>query len=72
MTTTTSKFQQRHYEAIAELLGRANDGQVLDAQTLKIVARFAEMFREDNKNFKIARFVSAVMAQTGQTQEVEA
>jgi hypothetical protein len=67
------KYQKRHYEDIAKLLGRANDGQAMDKQTWKIALRFAAMFEADNPRFDRNRFIAKIGSYSGQatTEELE-
>ena len=48
-----SKFQRRHYEAIATSLGLSNASE-------KVVNRLCDLFERDNANFSRARFMSRV------------
>lgn len=47
------KFEHRHYEVIAELIGKAKD---LD-EFYRLFIKFA---RNDNENFDVERFYNAV------------
>lgn len=49
-----SKFQQRHYEAIADLLRK--DAELVDPD---LAEHFIEMFKQDNERFKEDRFRKA-------------
>ena len=51
-----SKFQRRHYEAIAEVLGLMVDERIRNY----CVAHFIKMFERDNPNFKPDRFRARV------------
>lgn len=57
----TSKFQKRHYEAVAALLANQNPGINWDGYDMweKIVWQFCEDFKEDNPNFNIHKFLEA-------------
>lgn len=54
-----SKFQKRHYEAIAKVLNRAwlNDETAVFDVAVEVVA---EMFEEDSRNFDFGKFSRAV------------
>ena len=47
-----SKFQRRHYEAIAEVLGYIPD----EGSRTYVVESFVRMFKRDNVNFRPDRF----------------
>lgn len=53
--TPRSKFQQRHYEAIAKVF--ANNSAARDPLTL--LYAMADMLDADNPNFKRERFLAA-------------
>jgi hypothetical protein len=62
MTQYRSKFQRRHYEAIAQVM--ASEFPTLgklerDMVWIGIVSGLSMMFEEDNPNFDKARFVLA-------------
>tara|TARA_R100000152_G_C6604929_1_gene60755 strand:+ start:361 stop:549 length:189 start_codon:yes stop_codon:yes gene_type:complete len=51
-----SKFQRRHYEAIAEVLGYTAEKRVRDLLT----EQFVRMLKRDNPNFSPDRFRARV------------
>ena len=52
-----SKFQRRHYEAIAEVIGYMG----MDSQPRKFITEeFVRMFKRDNSNFNPDRFRARV------------
>lgn len=51
-----SKFQRRHYEAIAEILGYTAEKQARKF----ITEQFVRMFKRDNPNFNPDRFRARV------------
>jgi len=51
-----SKFQRRHYEAIAEVLGYTAEKRVRDLLT----EQFVRMLKRDNPNFNPDRFRARV------------
>lgn len=58
-----SKFQQRHYEAIAEVLQvvgtKAYDAEMSDTALTMVTDAFVHMFKQDNPQFQPHRFIVA-------------
>lgn len=53
----TPKFQQRHYEALADVLAKAqNDGVAPLSSHYALVHRLMDMLADDNPNFKKSLF----------------
>ncbi len=56
-----SKFQQRHYQAVAQVIQQIEtDGDDKDGLRREVIAKeFADMFKADNANFKRDLFMYA-------------
>jgi hypothetical protein len=66
-----SKFQQRHYKAIAEALldvKPAYSSKEYD-QWFKVAYRLNQLFRADNTNFKPGRFMDACNGTSNSNRE---
>lgn len=60
--TSRSKFQRRHYQAIAEVLILSVNSQAhlfAELSARELIDRFADLFSRDNPRFDKDRFLSA-------------
>jgi hypothetical protein len=59
VTMTVSRFNKRHYEAIATVMQEAKRRPEKDAQWEVILEHLVDMFARDNGQFKRGRFEAA-------------
>jgi hypothetical protein len=55
-------FEKRHYEAVASALGEL-DHQCLEGRCSimgAVAVKFSHLFKEDNENFNVAKFLEAI------------
>ena len=67
--TARTKFQRRHYQAIAEVIARARARAQHNDSPAEVVAdleqEFVDLFRADNGRFSASRFIAAANLSRG-------
>lgn len=62
-TKSNPKFERRHYEAVAQLLGtrykRSEYNPAGQAYVKLVMLDFVELFKQDNSKFDVQRFAKA-------------